>query len=67
MLSKGVLFRFKELAKVYALDSNYLGQLARQGKLEATKRGALWYPKREMVEGYLHEAAQEKRGRKRER
>ncbi len=61
------LVPLKELSKVYDLDSNYLGQLARQGKLEATKRGALWYSKREMVERYLHEAAQEKRGRRRER
>ncbi len=58
------LVPLKELAKLYGLDNNYLGQLARLGKIEATKRGAFWYASREAIQHYLREVQEEPRGRR---
>lgn len=54
-----------ELAQEAGIAVDYLGWLARHGKLEATKRGRYWYASREAVERYLREADEEQRGRPR--
>ena len=59
------LIPLKELAQLFGLDNNYLGQLARSGKIEATKRGAFWYASREAIQSYLREAQEQPRGRPR--
>ncbi|GAC1625566.1 MAG: Fic family protein [Ktedonobacteraceae bacterium] len=58
------LVSLKELAELYGLDSNYLGQLARLGKIEATKRGAFWYASREAIQRYLREVQEQPKGRR---
>ncbi|GAC1668739.1 MAG: Fic family protein [Ktedonobacteraceae bacterium] len=58
------LIPLKELAELYGLDNNYLGQLARLGKMEATKRGAFWYASREALQHYLREVQEQPRGRR---
>jgi len=58
------LYPLKELAELFGLDNNYLGQLARLGKIEATKRGSFWYASREAVQNYLREANEQPRGRR---
>src|SRR5438876_426693 len=59
------LLPLKELADLFGLDNNYLGQLARLGKIEATKRGPFWYASREAIQNYLREANEQPRGRPR--
>ena len=59
--------KVKELAELFGLDNNYLGQLARLGKIEATKRGAFWYASREAIQQYLREAQEQPRGRRSQR
>lgn len=44
------------LAKSTGHDPNYLGLLARQGKLEAIKRGGRWYSTRAALQMYLEQA-----------
>ena len=61
------LIPLKELAQLYGLDSNYLGQLARLGKIEATKRGTFWYASREAIQHYLREVQEQPRGRRSQR
>ena len=61
------LIPLKELAQLYGLDSNYLGQLARLGKIEATKRGTFWYASREAIQQYLREVQEQPRGRRSQR
>ncbi len=61
------LLPLKELAELFGLDNNYLGQLARLGKIEATKRGAFWYASREAIQQYLREAQEQPRGRRSQR
>lgn len=58
------LLPLKELAALFGLDNNYLGQLARLGKLEATKRGPFWYASRQAVQNYLREVNEQPRGRR---
>jgi Fic family protein len=52
-----------ELATRFAMDADYLGLLARQGRLDAHKRGSRWYATAEAVQRYQTEAAQGKRER----
>ena len=59
------LIPLKELAQLFDLDNNYLGQLARSGKIEATKRGTFWYASREAIQAYLREVQEQPRGRPR--
>ena len=59
------LLSLKELATLYGLDNNYLGQLARTGKIEATKRGNFWYASQEALQRYLREVQEQPRGRPR--
>lgn len=59
------LIPLKDLAVMFGLDNNYLGQLARSGKIEATKRGTFWYASREVIQQYLREAQEQPRGRPR--
>lgn len=59
------LFPLQELAREYDVSVDYLGQLARKGKLEATKRGQYWYATKEAVQQYLAEARNQPRGRPR--
>ena len=58
------LLPLKELATLFGLDNNYLDQLARLGKVEATKRGSFWYASREAIQRYLREAQEQPRGRR---
>jgi Fic family protein len=57
----------KELAQLFDLDNNYLGQLARLGKIEATRKGSFWYSSQKAVETYLHEVQMQPRGRRSKR
>ncbi len=59
------LLPLKQLARECAVSVDYLGQLARKGKIEATKRGQYWYATREAVQHYLAEADAQPRGRPR--
>lgn len=59
------LLPLQELARDYGVSVDYLGQLARKGKIEASKRGQYWYATREAVQQYLAEAAAQPRGRPR--
>ncbi len=59
------LLPLQELARNYAVSVDYLGQLARKGKIEATKRGQYWYATKEAVQQYLTEASTQPRGRPR--
>ena len=58
------LVPLKELAELYGLDNNYLGQLARLGKIEATKRGTFWYASPEAIQQYLREVQEQPKGRR---
>jgi Fic family protein len=58
------LVPLKELAGIFELDNNYLGQLARLGKIEATKRGSFWYASREAIQKYLQEVKEQPKGRR---
>lgn len=53
------------LAKTTGHDPNYLGLLARQGKLEAVKRGGRWYSTQVALQTYLDQAREgvQERGR----
>ena len=55
------------LAQVAGHDPNYLGLLARQGKLEAVKRGGRWYSTQAALHTYLDQAQEglKQRGRPR--
>jgi len=59
------LLSMKELAPLFTTSVDYLGQLARTGKFEATKRGNYWYASVEVVAQYFHEAQAQPRGRPR--
>jgi predicted kinase len=52
-----------KLALEYGYDVNYLGLLARQGKLEARKWDRRWYATPAALERYEQEARVEPRGR----
>jgi Fic family protein len=60
------LLPLQELARECGVSVDYLGQLARKGRLEASKRGQYWYATREAVQQYLEEAAHQPRGRPRQ-
>lgn len=55
----------RDLVEVSGYPLEYLSWLARQGRLEATKRGNRWYSTREAVERYKAEAdaGKQRRGR----
>jgi Fic family protein len=59
------LLPLQELARTFSLDIDYLGQLARKGRIEATKCGQYWYSTKEAVESYLQSTAAQPRGRPR--
>ena len=59
------LLPLQNLARECAVSVDYLGQLARKGKIEATKRGQYWYATRDAVQHYLSEATAQPRGRPR--
>jgi Fic family protein len=63
--SNAHLLSMKELALLFHTTVDYLGQLARQGKFEAKKRGQYWYASKEAVEQYFQEANEQPRGRPR--
>lgn len=52
-----------DLALAHGYDSNYLGLLARQGKLEARKWNRRWYTTPAALARYEEQARQEPRGR----
>jgi Fic family protein len=59
------LLPLKNLAREFSVDIDYLGQLARKGKIEAIKRGQYWFATREAVQRYLAEVDAQPRGRPR--
>jgi len=59
------LLLLQDLAREFSVGVDYLGQLARKGKIEATKRGQYWYATKEAVQRYLAEAETQPRGRPR--
>ena len=52
-----------ELAQATGIETDYLGWLARNGKIEATKRGRYWYSTREAIEQYRQSVKQGKKQR----
>jgi len=54
-----------ELASLFNITVDYLGQLARAGKFEAKKRGQRWYASKEAVQQYVQETRAQPRGRPR--
>ncbi len=63
--SSAHLLPLHDLAREFSIDVDYLGKLARRGKIEATKRGQFWYASREAIEQYQAEADAQPRGRPR--
>jgi Fic family protein len=61
------LLPMKELAPIFNTSVDYLGQLARTGKVAAQKRGIYWYASVEDVARYFHEAQEQPRGRPRKK
>ena len=61
------LLLMKELAPIFNTSVDYLGQLARTGKVAAHKRGIYWYASVEDVARYFHEAQEQPRGRPRKK
>ncbi len=59
------LLPLQNLAREFSLSVDYLGQLARKGKVEATKRGQYWYTTREAIQHYLADVEVQPRGRPR--
>lgn len=59
------LVPLQNLSQEFSVSVDYLGQLARKGKIEATKRGQYWYATKEAVQRYLAEARAQPRGRPR--
>lgn len=49
-----------EAAELYGLDNNYLGQLARRGRLKAKKIAGVWLTTPADVEDYIR--SRQKRG-----
>lgn len=54
------LISLPEAAKLYGFDANYLGTLARKGRLKAQKIGTSWITTPQDVESYI--ASRQKRG-----
>ena len=63
--SSAHLLPLHDLAREFSIDVDYLGKLARRGKIEATKRGQFWYASRQAIEQYKAEADAQPRGRPR--
>lgn len=61
------LLPLSELAPLFNTTIDYLGQLARSGKLDARKRGQHWYASKEAVQQYFEEASTQPRGRPRKK
>ncbi|HJT57204.1 MAG TPA: Fic family protein [Ktedonobacteraceae bacterium] len=61
------LLPLNELAPLFNTTVDYLGQLARSGKLEARKQGQHWYASKEAVQQYFQEANTQPRGRPRKK
>lgn len=59
------LLPLPELAPLFSTTVDYLGQLARAGKLEAKKRGQHWYASKEAAGLYFRKANAQPRGRPR--
>lgn len=54
------LISLTEAAELYGLDNNYLGQLARKGRLKARKIAGVWLTTPADVEEYIR--SRKKRG-----
>lgn len=54
------LITLSEAASLYKLDNNYLGQLARKGRLNARKVGSVWITTPQDVEDFIR--SRQKRG-----
>lgn len=63
--SSAHLLLLHDLACEFSIDVDYLGKLARRGKIEATKRGQFWYATRQAIEQYKAEVDAQPRGRPR--
>lgn len=59
------LLPLQDLAREFSLGVDYLGQLARKGKIEATKRGQYWYATKQAIQHYLADVETQPRGRRR--
>ncbi len=59
------LVPLQDLAREFSMSIDYLGQLARKGKFEATKHGQYWYSTKEAIQQYITEVQGQPRGRKR--
>jgi len=57
-------FLVSELAETYTYSVDYLGWLARHGRLEATKREGRWYSTKKAIEKYQEGLGEGKPGRK---
>jgi fido (protein-threonine AMPylation protein) len=57
-------FLLSELAESYPYSVDYLGWLARHGRLEATKREGRWYSTKKAIEKYQEGLGEGKPGRK---
>ena len=56
----------RHAASFLKCSNDYVGKLARQGKLEAIRQKNLWYIRAESIEKYLRESAMQKEIRKKE-
>lgn len=54
------LISLSEAAELYGLDNNYLGQLARKGRLKAQKIAGVWLTTPSDIEEYIR--SRQKRG-----
>ncbi len=52
------LISLAEAAKLYGFDDQYLGNLARRGRLKAQKVGDRWITTPNDVESYIHSRVQ---------
>lgn len=58
--NKTRLISLSEAAELYGLDNNYLGQLARRGRLKAQKIAGVWLTTPSDLEDYIR--SRQKRG-----
>ena len=52
-LTVGDLLTLPEAADLHNINSNFLGELARKGRLKAKKRGPIWFTTSAAIEEYL--------------
>jgi hypothetical protein len=55
---KNRLISLSEAAELYGFNADYLGQLARRGRLKARKVGKMWVTTPQAVEDYIRSRKQ---------